>query len=320
MTARPIRWRTITPPPKRWPSSTCTVAAGGPLETDCRCRATRSCSPTRRRRRARRQFDRRDRSRPARPARSAGWASLAGSSSAAAYARRPGRQPRHPCRRSPTTERATAKAADRRRGGRALGCRARRPGRPRGWADGRSASAPLRRGYRTIAAIRGAARRRARTRARSRWRSRCAASHRRGAGAGAGAARPGGRQRRGPQPVRCRRRRRLADRSPPAMRLRRRRFRRASPRPDGSASLHRLAASARCRNVGSVTPRRRLDRDHSPGDSVAERTGADPVAALDVGAWGNRLLVSVEAGADGLAAGTRATALNAAARARGWRA
>ena len=82
-------------------------------------------------------------------------------------------------------------------------------------------------------------------------------------------------------------------------------------RPDGSVSLHQLGASAAFANIGSVTLDAVLDRDHGPGETVAEAHRLIQVDALDVGAWGNRLSISVEDEANGLSTRTQATAVNA---------
>ncbi len=82
-------------------------------------------------------------------------------------------------------------------------------------------------------------------------------------------------------------------------------------RPDGTISLHRLGAAGAFANIGSVTLDAVLDRDHEPGEAVAEAHQLIRVEALDVGAWGNRLLISVEEEANGLSTRTQATAVNA---------
>jgi uncharacterized protein len=82
-------------------------------------------------------------------------------------------------------------------------------------------------------------------------------------------------------------------------------------RPDGSVSLHQLGASIAFANIGSVTLDAVLERDHAAGEAVAEAHRLIQVDALDVGAWGNRLLISLEDEANGLATRTQATALNA---------
>ena len=82
-------------------------------------------------------------------------------------------------------------------------------------------------------------------------------------------------------------------------------------RPDGSVSLHELGASSALSNVGSVTLDAVLDRDHGLGETVVEAHQLIRVDALDVGAWGNRLLISTEDEANGLSTRTQATAVNA---------
>jgi hypothetical protein len=82
-------------------------------------------------------------------------------------------------------------------------------------------------------------------------------------------------------------------------------------RPDGTTSLHRLGAKTVFANIGAVTLASGLARDHGAGEAVAEAHELIRVRALDPGAWGNRLLLSVEDESRGLAGSTRTTAINA---------
>jgi phage tail sheath protein FI len=81
-------------------------------------------------------------------------------------------------------------------------------------------------------------------------------------------------------------------------------------RPDGVASLHRLGTAGAFGAIGAVTLLVGLDRDHARGAPVAERRALIRVEALDVGAWGDRLLVSVEDESIGLSNRTETTAIN----------
>lgn len=83
-------------------------------------------------------------------------------------------------------------------------------------------------------------------------------------------------------------------------------------RPDGVVSLHELGTAGTFPQIGAVTLSVGLDRDHVFGETVAERRALIEVRALDAGAWGNRLRVSVEDEANGLANRTRTTSTAAA--------
>ncbi|HKR24748.1 MAG TPA: phage tail sheath subtilisin-like domain-containing protein, partial [Allosphingosinicella sp.] len=82
-------------------------------------------------------------------------------------------------------------------------------------------------------------------------------------------------------------------------------------RPDGVVSLHRLGAAGAFAAIGAVRLTGGLDRDHLAGEPVAERRALIRVEAMDVGAWGDRLLVSVEDETNGLSTRTQTTAINA---------
>ncbi|GGJ24148.1 phage tail sheath subtilisin-like domain-containing protein [Neoroseomonas lacus] len=79
--------------------------------------------------------------------------------------------------------------------------------------------------------------------------------------------------------------------------------------PDGLVSYNRVGANAAPANAGQVQLTGALDRTHEMGEPVAERRALLTVQALDVGAWGNRLLLSVEDEPTGLAASARTTLL-----------
>ncbi len=77
---------------------------------------------------------------------------------------------------------------------------------------------------------------------------------------------------------------------------------------DGSTFLQRLDGAAVAATPGLVTLAGNLLRTHGAGEAAVERQPLFRVEALDVGGWGNRLLVSVEEEPAGLAA-TATTAL-----------
>ncbi|SMF02937.1 hypothetical protein SAMN06265365_10646 [Tistlia consotensis] len=80
--------------------------------------------------------------------------------------------------------------------------------------------------------------------------------------------------------------------------------------PGGATSYHRIGGSVAPANTGLVTLSAGLARTHEMGETVIERAALIDVEALDVGAWGNRLLVSVEDEASGLLARAQTVALN----------
>ncbi|MEX2631491.1 MAG: phage tail sheath subtilisin-like domain-containing protein [Tistlia sp.] len=80
--------------------------------------------------------------------------------------------------------------------------------------------------------------------------------------------------------------------------------------PDGAVSYHRIAGSAVPANTGLVTLNAGLARTHEMGETAVERQALIELEALDVGAWGNRLLVSVEDEPNGLLARAHTVALN----------
>ena len=76
--------------------------------------------------------------------------------------------------------------------------------------------------------------------------------------------------------------------------------------PDGAVAFHQVVG-ATAAAPGEVVLDAPLAWSHPVGATVAEREELLAVTALDVGAWGNRLLVSVEAEDPGLVAGARVT-------------
>jgi phage tail sheath protein FI len=78
--------------------------------------------------------------------------------------------------------------------------------------------------------------------------------------------------------------------------------------PDGTAYLHTLANAAPSASQ-LVTLDTRLTRNQPAGSTLAQRAELFRVEALDVGAWGNRLLISVEDEESGLV--TRCEAIQA---------
>jgi phage tail sheath protein FI len=72
----------------------------------------------------------------------------------------------------------------------------------------------------------------------------------------------------------------------------------------GAATFHRLAANAVVPAPDAVTLRTALRRTHPAGSAVAEREPLIDVQALDPGAWGNRLRVSVQDEIPGVVAPT----------------
>ena len=82
-------------------------------------------------------------------------------------------------------------------------------------------------------------------------------------------------------------------------------------RPDGSASYHRIAATAAPANTGEVTLVSGLARNHAMGEEVVERRPLIDVQALDVGSWGNRLRITVQDDATGLLAHAQTVSITA---------
>ncbi len=80
--------------------------------------------------------------------------------------------------------------------------------------------------------------------------------------------------------------------------------------PGGAPSYHQVTGGAVPANTGMVVLGAGLQRTHEMGEPVVRRRALIAVAALDVGAWGNRLAVSVEDEPNGLAAHVRTTMLN----------
>ena len=73
--------------------------------------------------------------------------------------------------------------------------------------------------------------------------------------------------------------------------------------PSGDISYHVLNADADALNAQPVTLSVPLARAHAAGSSIAERRRLLAVQALDTGAWGNRLRISIEDEDPGLAPG-----------------
>ncbi len=80
-------------------------------------------------------------------------------------------------------------------------------------------------------------------------------------------------------------------------------------RPDGFTSYHRIAGSVAPANTGLITLNAGLARSHEMGEIATTRQTLIEVEALDVGSWGNRLLISVEDEPSGLAARAQTVAL-----------
>jgi phage tail sheath protein FI len=80
--------------------------------------------------------------------------------------------------------------------------------------------------------------------------------------------------------------------------------------PSGDASYHRISATP-VRNLqpALVAMTGQLARTHQVGEPVVLRTALFDVAAIDDGAWGNRLLIAVADEASGLAARAQTTAI-----------
>jgi phage tail sheath protein FI len=76
--------------------------------------------------------------------------------------------------------------------------------------------------------------------------------------------------------------------------------------PDGTAGFHQVAG-ATATQPGQVELDQPLIASHGVGSPLAEREELLRVEALDVGAWGNRLLISVEAEEPGLVSRARVT-------------
>lgn len=80
--------------------------------------------------------------------------------------------------------------------------------------------------------------------------------------------------------------------------------------PDGTVSYHRVAGTAVPPSTGLVTLSAGLERTHEMGEEVVERSELIFVEALDVGNWGNRLLVSVADEVNSLLARAQTIVLN----------
>jgi hypothetical protein len=76
--------------------------------------------------------------------------------------------------------------------------------------------------------------------------------------------------------------------------------------PDGTVAYHQIVGAVAA-TPGEVVLDSPLTWSHPLGATIAERVELLDVEALDVGAWGNRLLLSVEAEDPGLVSGARLT-------------